>query len=193
MSGTRYPVTLTHLPMAALFEARGGEAGLAQGLANAGFAMPASRNRIEQDVSGVELIRLGPERVLLLADMAQENALAARLQAEFIPVADADVAMVSDMFAGFALEGPGAEDVLRQGAPLDLSPSRFPVGMATGTELWSTSILLIRRADAVPLFHIFVERSYAGYLADWLAVAMGGTTVEQPGVMRSPPASLRPS
>jgi sarcosine oxidase, subunit gamma len=192
MIGQRYDAVLRKLPLQAAFDCRGREAGLADGLRRAGIAMPASRNRLEAGAPGIEVIRLGPGRVTVLASAESEAALDARLTEAFAAVDTADFALVSDMFVTFELSGRGGEDVLRQGAPLDLSLAAFPPGAATGTELWTIGIMLIRQPDRPLTFRIIVERSFAGYIEDWLTVATGGESVLRPGVMIAPPPSLRP-
>jgi heterotetrameric sarcosine oxidase gamma subunit len=122
----------------------------------------------------------------------QEAALATRLERAFHAVETADVAMVSDMHAGFEVSGAGAEDVLRQGAPLDLSVKVFPPGTIAGTELWAVTAIIDRLAGDEPSFRLLVDMSLAGYIADWLATAAGSTSPNRPGTMQRPPASLRP-
>ncbi len=192
MIGTRYDATLKRLTMRTLFDIRGSEAGMAAGLASAGIRLPVVRHQLQRDTSGIEVMRLGPGRVVILALPEAETALDSRLQAAFASVADADCALVSDMFVSFELSGPGSEDVLRQGAPLDLSSQRFPADMASGTELWAASVILIRSSVDLTCFRIVVERSFAGYIENWLITATGGQSSLRPGVMMSPPVSLHP-
>jgi heterotetrameric sarcosine oxidase gamma subunit len=192
MTGTRYDATLVRLPMQALFDIRGSEAGMTGALAKAGLEMPVARNVVQRDVAGIQIIRLGPKRVIVLAPPEAESELNLRLESAFVSAVDADFALVSDMFISFELSGPGSEDVLRQGAPLDLSSQRFPADMATGTELWAASVVLIRASVDPARFRIIVERFYAGYIENWLTTAMGRTSDLLPGVMIAPPASLRP-
>jgi heterotetrameric sarcosine oxidase gamma subunit len=192
MSTTRYDATLARLPMQVLFDIRGSETGMAAGLAKAGIKMPVARNRVQRDTVGLEVMRLGPRRVLVQAAPEAETEINHRLKAALGSVTDADFALVSDMFTQFELSGPGSEDVLRQGAPLDLSSQRFPADTATGTELWAVSVILIRLSVDPTCFRIVVERSFAGYIEDWLITATGGQSTLRPGVMMSPPASLHP-
>jgi heterotetrameric sarcosine oxidase gamma subunit len=192
MTGTRYDSSLVRLPMQALFDIRGSGAGMAAGLGNAGIRMPVARNRVQRDTAGLQVMRVGPRRIVILAPPDAETELNKRIGASFGGVTDADCALVSDMYVCFELSGPGSEDVLRQGAPLDLSSQRFPADMATGTELWAISVIMIRSSIDLTCFRIIVERSYAGYIEDWLITATGGQSNLRPGVMMSPPASLRP-
>lgn len=173
--------------MLALFDARGSEAGLLVALAASGFALPASAHQVEAQAMGSTLLRTGPRRVLIMAEASHEAALGNALETVFAAVPEADLALVSDMFAAFDVVGTGAFDVLAQGAPLDLSDAAFPKGTGTGTELWGTSVVLIRLDGPEPHVRIIVERSYAGFIEDWLTVASGGISTLRPGVMNSPP------
>jgi heterotetrameric sarcosine oxidase gamma subunit len=192
MTGKRYDASLDILPMQTLFSIHGSEAGIIAGLTHAGIKMPIARHKVLRDGSGIEVMRLGPKRVLLLAQPEAEPELGIRIEAAFETVADADFALISDMFVTFKLSGPGSEDVLKQGAPIDLSSQRFPADMATGTELWSSSVILIRSPGDLTSFRIIVERSFSGYIEDWLLTATGSPTSLRPGVMISPPMSLHP-
>ncbi|WP_311132261.1 2Fe-2S iron-sulfur cluster-binding protein [Nonomuraea gerenzanensis] len=66
------------------------------------------------------------------------------------------------------LSGPGAEDVLITGCPLDLHPDVFP-GHAQ-TLLGKTSVILERRAP--DRYRIHVRSSFTRYLAEWLLDAI---------------------
>ncbi|HRJ69954.1 MAG TPA: sarcosine oxidase subunit gamma family protein [Beijerinckiaceae bacterium] len=190
MTATRYAARVVALPMCALFEARGAEQGLRAALDAAGFAWPAHSGVIVDGLHGSAILRFGPARVLIRADLSREAALADRLEPAFATVGDADVARVSDMYAVFQVAGSSAEDVLRQGAPLDLSADRLPQGSVVATELWAITAFISRDRTAEASFTLMVERSYAGYVADWLAVANGGKPAASPGVMTNPPRPL---
>ncbi|TYB58608.1 FAD-dependent oxidoreductase [Nonomuraea sp. PA05] len=66
------------------------------------------------------------------------------------------------------LSGPGAEDVLITGCPLDLHPDVFP-GHAQ-TLLGKTGVIMERRAP--DLYRIYVRSSFTRYLAEWLIDAI---------------------
>ncbi|MGL4243092.1 MAG: sarcosine oxidase subunit gamma [Beijerinckiaceae bacterium] len=192
MTMTRYDARVSELPMFALFEARGAEKSLAKAIAAAGLKWPKASGAIDGRTKGIEVMRFGPARVLIRADLAREDALGGALDAAFAAAPDADVAMVSDMFRAFRVTGPGAEDVLRQGAPLDLSPAAFPPGSVAATEMWTATVIVSRDGGDTPSFTLMIDNSYAGYLADWLAVANGGAPMASPGVMTNPPRPLSP-
>ncbi|SDG94110.1 2Fe-2S iron-sulfur cluster-binding protein [Nonomuraea jiangxiensis] len=75
---------------------------------------------------------------------------------------------VSDQRTILELSGPGAEDVLITGCPIDLHPDVFP-GHAQ-TLLAQTSVLLERRAPDT--YRIYVRSSFTKYLAEWLIDAL---------------------
>ncbi|MFY8039955.1 MAG: sarcosine oxidase subunit gamma [Bosea sp. (in: a-proteobacteria)] len=192
MSQLRYQVRIERLTMLALFEARGAAAALAGAITAAGLVWPKAHHRFSPDQTGTGVVLLGPARLLVLAPAAQEPTLVRALDRSFAAQAQADIALVSDMYAVFSVSGPGALDVLRQGAPLDISPAAFPPGSVAGTELWSVTAIILRRPDPEAAFTLLVDTSQAGYVEDWLAVASGAPSVLKPGTMASPPRSLTP-
>lgn len=179
--------------MMALFEARGSAVGLGQAFSACDLALPQSGQQVVSRSNGCTVLRLGPRRAFILSEASSEAALGDMLDAAFAAVPDADVVLVSDMFTTLEITGEGALDVLAQGAPLDISEAAFPAGSGTGTELWGTTVVLTRHHSAEPSFQIIVERSYAGFIEDWLIVASGGISTLNPGVMTAPPPSWKPS
>lgn len=189
----RYASKIERLPMLALFEARGTEAGLLAALSASGLELSSDAHHVASQAMGATVLRLGPRRVLIMAEASEEVGLDNALEVAFAAVPDADVALVSDMFTPFDVSGEGTLDILAQGAPLDLSDAAFPAGHGAGTELWGTTVVLIRHDQPVPGFLIIVERSYAGFIEDWLTVAAGGASTLKPGVMISPPPRWKPA
>ncbi|KPL51995.1 hypothetical protein ABB55_06945 [Prosthecomicrobium hirschii] len=193
MNGLRYPVTIERLPPMTVFEARGPEAELADAVAAAGLPWPAAFNDYALGADEADLVRLGPTRLLILVSSAAAPAIAARVAAAFDRQPTADAVDVSDMLTGFVVSGSGAEDVLRQGAPLDLDATRFPAGRMTGTELWGVTVILGRMPLPAGGFRILVDIAYAAFVEEWLAVASGAPSVHRPGTMVRPPARIRPT
>jgi heterotetrameric sarcosine oxidase gamma subunit len=191
MTKPRYTATVSRLPRLALFEARGGAEVLEAAIRSADLPWPATYNRIAAG-DGVEVARIGPKRVLIMASAEEEDRLLAALEQAFSATATADFTMLSDSFAAFTIEGTDAEQILRQGAPLDLSPQVFPPGAIAGTELWATTALVSRPQSKETAFHVLVDVSYAGYIENWLASANGLASSHRPGTMLRPPASLKP-
>jgi heterotetrameric sarcosine oxidase gamma subunit len=188
---TRYAAIIERWPMHAVFEARGRPAALESGMAAAGFALPDGRNRFAPAGADGMVLRVGPARAMLIAPLTAEARIEAALQDAFAAAPAANFANISDMLAGFEVRGAGAIDILKQGSALDLTPSAFAAGAATWTEIWAIGALLIRwRSDD---YLLLADRSFAGYLEDWLGIANGEASRLRPATMISPPASYRPS
>ena len=77
---------------------------------------------------------------------------------------------VSDLRLAFELHGPHARDVLQKGCAVDLHPRTFDSGSCVNAALARVRVTL-RQMDTVPTYEVLVERSYAGYLRDWLTDA----------------------
>jgi heterotetrameric sarcosine oxidase gamma subunit len=193
MTGPRYDAQIARLPMEALFEARGPADELERACRAAGLAWPQAMHRRTRDARSAALTRLGARRVIVRAPIVEETSLAAALDAAFAHEATAHCALVSDMYALFRVIGPRAEDVLRQGAPLDLSASAFPDDATTGTRLWDATVMIERRGFAPPAFDILVEASFADYLELWLRTAAGEETARSREILRGAPAPIDPA
>ncbi len=76
---------------------------------------------------------------------------------------------VSDLWFGVSVAGPRSGDVLAKGCALDLHP--LAPG-ATAVTQFVRMRALIRYVDAAPMYHMYVERSFATYLWAWLVDAM---------------------
>jgi heterotetrameric sarcosine oxidase gamma subunit len=74
---------------------------------------------------------------------------------------------VSHSYAAFAVEGPGAAELLAQGIALDFE--RLPADFAGRTRLGEITVILQRRNGG---YVLRCERSYREWLAGWLAEAM---------------------
>jgi heterotetrameric sarcosine oxidase gamma subunit len=193
MTAPRYHAAITRLPTIAAFNARGAAPAIERAILASSLPWPKAMQRLATDGTGLSVLRLGPRNVMVLAPMELEADTHRALDNSFAAESEADVALVSDMYVTFSVTGRGAEDVLRQGAPLDLSAPALPVDAAAGTELWGTTAIILRRPAIEPVYHVMVEASYAGYIEDWLTVANGGASTLKPGTMANPPPSLRPA
>jgi heterotetrameric sarcosine oxidase gamma subunit len=191
MMKARYTATISRLPRLALFEARGQADAIEAALRMAGLPWPATFNTMAAQ-DAVEVARIGPKRVLIMAPAEQEDGLGSGLEQAFSANSAADFVMLSDSFAAFAVDGDDADAILRQGAPLNLSRQAFPTGAIAGTELWATTALIARPQTRNVAFLVLVEASYAGYIESWLACANGMASPHKPGTMIRPPASLNP-
>jgi sarcosine oxidase, subunit gamma len=76
----------------------------------------------------------------------------------------------SGAFVQLHLSGDAAREVLAKGCTLDLHPQSFLAGQCAQTLLAKAGILLVFEDDR-PAFSLIVRRSFAEYLALWLAHA----------------------
>lgn len=136
-----------------------------------GFALPREACRAA-GVGARRALWLGPDEWLLLAPVADAQALTAMLEAATAQAPHALVD-VSQRQIGLTLSGSDAEEILAAGCPLDLDLKAFPVGMCTRTVLAKAEIVLWRTDEAI--FHIDVWRSFSAYVRGILEVA--GATV----------------
>ena len=118
--------------------------------------------------SGPTLLRLGPDEWLVVAE--GEAAIEAELRAVLTGDRDA-IVDVSDQRTTFELAGPYARELLAMGCSLDLHPRAFGPGQHAVTMLARAGVILLQLDDA-PTYRVMVRRSFAAYVAAWLADAM---------------------
>jgi sarcosine oxidase subunit gamma len=130
-----------------------------------GVAVPTEPNTVAT-AGGVAALWLGPDEWLVVGAPPD---CAERLRRAW---GDAHAAAVdvSDSRIVFELSGPRALDLLAKGCSLDLHERAFPAGRCAQTALARAAVIL-EKLDAGPRFRVFVRRSFAGYLAAWLAEA----------------------
>ena len=105
---------------------------------------------------------LGPDEWLLLRP--------AGLPAPELPAGTTgSVVDVSHRQVAILVAGPGAEEILASGCPLDLALPAFPVGMCTRTLFHKAEIVLWRTAPDT--FHLEVWRSFSRYVEALLVEA----------------------
>ena len=101
------------------------------------------------------LLWLGPGRWLLLAPLAEEEALQRALSQD-------GVTLLSDSLAFFTLTGPGADAAMAIACPLDLHPRAFAADAANWTDAFGIRALVLREGSG---WVLAVEPSYADYVA----------------------------
>lgn len=126
----------------------------------------------------VDLRILTPERLTAWLSRQAPKMPAARLEPHLWLVSgacdtwpdDGFAEDVSDAYAGFAVEGEGAADLLAQGIALDLECLAVDTGCRT--RLGDIPVVLTRTSAG---FVLRCERSYAEWLGAWLARAQSLT------------------
>ncbi len=112
---------------------------------------------------------LSPDEWLVEAAPGRDRDLAAALTDALRGTASA-VIDVTDNTTCFVLSGPRVRDVLAKGTPFDLHATAFPA-YRVGQTLLARVDVTLRFAETWPegdVFHLFMRRSFAAYLWQWL-------------------------
>ena len=110
---------------------------------------------------GVDVLWMGPDEYLVLAEPGRQAELEAALSGACDAVVD-----VSAQRNVYRLTGSHAADVLAHGCSIDLEVA--PPGTCVQTLLARTGIVLMVREDG---FTILVRQSFSDYFTAWLADA----------------------
>lgn len=114
---------------------------------------------------GKGAVWMSPDELLLLTAYDQAGELVEGLEAALSGTHHMAVD-VSDARAVIALTGAQVAEVLAKGAPVDLSPGAFPVGMARRTHIGGIAVAFWRKSEEE--WEIVCLRSFARHLFDWL-------------------------
>jgi sarcosine oxidase, subunit gamma len=139
---------------------------LAAAEAALGTAPPTQPNTASS-AGDLTVLWLGPSEWLLVGDVDP-----ARLDSALAGTHHAMVD-VTESRTVLRLSGPRVRDLLAKGCSLDLHQRVFAVGACAQSTLALTEMLLHRLPDPAegPAFDVYVHRSSAGYLWQWLEVA----------------------
>jgi sarcosine oxidase subunit gamma len=110
--------------------------------------------------NGADVLWLGPDEWLVVAEAGQETELLGELEAAPAP-GHRSVVDVSANRAVFELRGPDRHDLLATACPLDLHARSWGPGRCAQTVFGGAQILLHERHDAT---RVFVRPSFADYV-----------------------------
>lgn len=135
-----------------------------------GLQLPTVAGLSAADAEGrVHALWTGPGNWLITCPDAQRPGLEARLRIALEGMTGA----LTDVGAGFAvlnLSGPAAADMLAQGCTLDLDPAVFTEAACAMTALARMRVV-IHRLPRAGGYDVYVARSFAGSLWQWVTVA----------------------
>ncbi len=160
-----YDVQIDRLPGFALFDLKGPATDLAA-WADVLPAFAKVANTLTRH-NGVDLCFTGPNRWILRADIAREDALIAALRPEKAPP-KISITRVSDTLTFFRITGPDAAQVMSIGCPLDLHDSVFGPDAVSYSEFFGLKALVMRCEGG---FDCAVEQSFGDMVADYLSRA----------------------
>lgn len=128
-----------------------------------GVALPV-KPKTSASLNGRSAFWIGPDEWLLIDETGDDLMAACASSGAVHSATD-----VSHRNTAIMVSGPGAENTLNAGCPLDLSLAAFPVGAVTRTVFGKIEIVLYRLADDT--FRLECWRSFAEYAFGLLAEA----------------------
>jgi sarcosine oxidase subunit gamma len=165
-------VTLTEVRFARLINLRGdaGDPRFRQATGGVlGFDLPLQPNRFLRRGQR-SCLWLGPDERLVV-DEADAGADPSDRFGIALAGLHASIMDLSAAYAALDLAGVKAPEVLAKGCPLDLHPREFRPGHCAQSNLARTQAI-VALEDEAPSFRVYVRRSLAEYLAQWLLDAM---------------------
>jgi sarcosine oxidase subunit gamma len=131
----------------------------------AGVPVPLEPNRVAA-MREVRTLWLGPDEWLVTSPRGAAPDLIGRLR-RALAERHATVTDLSSSRAIIEIAGPRARDLLQKGCGLDLHPRAFGPGSCAQT-LFARLPVIIDQIAAAPAYRLFVRRSAARWLAEWL-------------------------
>jgi sarcosine oxidase subunit gamma len=131
----------------------------------AGVPLPLEPNRVAS-MRELRTLWLGPDEWLVTSPEGSSPDLVGRISRALAERG----AAVNDLAASRAvieISGPRARDLLAKGCGLDLHPRAFGPGQCAQT-VFAKLPVIIDQLSPAPAYRLFVRRSAARWLADWL-------------------------
>ncbi len=132
-----------------------------------GAEVPVRAHAVTRGVRA-NILWLGPDEWLVVTPRLDDALLAELEQA-----LDDTPSLVSDVSHGRAilgLAGANARETLAKGFAIDLHADAFAVDQVMQSAL-ARAHAMVHRLDDEPCFHVYVHRSFADYLYQWLSDA----------------------
>lgn len=130
-----------------------------------GLPVPLEPNRVEA-MGPVRILWLGPDEWLVTAPEGAAPDLTERL-ARAVTGRHAALLGLSSSRTILSITGPRARGLLQKGCGIDLHPRAFGPGQCAQT-LFAKLPVIIDQLTAAPAYRLFVRRSYARWLCEWL-------------------------
>src|SRR6266581_2390304 len=131
----------------------------------AGVPLALQPNRVAS-MRAVRTLWLGPDEWLVTAPEGAAPDLRGRIT-RALASRQASVTDLSASRAGIEVGGPSARALLEKGCGLDLHPRAFGPGCCAQT-LFAKLPVILDQLSAAPSYRLFVRRSSARWLTEWL-------------------------
>jgi sarcosine oxidase subunit gamma len=136
-----------------------------------GLTVVATPNHAAQK-DGVTILWVGPDRWLVVEPERPGRELGARLD-EALTSTPATLTELSHGRTVFRIAGRSSRDLLAKGCGVDFHPRAFPAGSCVQSLLGHVAALL-HAVDDAPSFDLYVARSYALTVWEWLTESATG-------------------
>lgn len=117
---------------------------------------------------------VAPNEWVIVTEANHDQELADKLSqhlAQTLGGANTATTVITDSRVALKIEGPDAANLIAKGCSLDLHPEKFSEGQCAVTLLEQVPMMLYPEGN--PLSYIlFLDRSYAAFVWDWLASAL---------------------
>jgi sarcosine oxidase subunit gamma len=130
-----------------------------------GYALPLEANTVSEGMSS-RALWLGPNEWLVVVPLNESAGVAGALRGA-LGGQHAAVTEVGDARTIINLAGRNARDVVMKGCPLDLHPKSFGPMRCAQSRLAKVNVIIDQRDDQ-PSYDLYVTRSFARYLWQWL-------------------------
>ena len=139
-----------------------------QGADTAGKALQLPRKKSQCQGEDPVACWLGPDQWLLTSDTKSSGGIIRHIDQTLSDQLHAATDLSAHNVC-FALRGRAARTVLAMGCGIDMHPDAFVPGQCVRTHFANVLLLIVAVEDNH--FNLYVERSHARYLSDWLAKA----------------------
>ena len=161
-------VEIERLPDATLITVRCSLEALDRVGAPAGLTFPRQANRFTSN-GPTRVIWTGPDDWMIVDERIQGANLLTAIE-DALAGEHAAVVDVSGNRVRLSIAGPDARALMARACALDLDPPYFVKGHCAGTIVARAQAFVLQTHDA-PAYELYVRRSFATYLTDWLITA----------------------
>ncbi len=134
----------------------------------AGKALQLPREALQWQGEDPAAYWLGPDQWLLTSDTKSAEEITDHIDRTLA----GQLYAATDMSSGnvcFSLSGPAARIILGMGCGIDLHKNVFVTGQCTQTNFAHVQLFIVAVDDEN--FDLYVDRSHAGYLRNWLLIS----------------------
>jgi len=115
-----------------------------------------------------KILYVGPNHWILMAPIAEEEALVSSLRPYDCP-ASISIVLISDTLTFFCIDGPDAFDIMSIASSLNLNADVFTPQTATFSDIFGLKALIIRDGDG---YQFAVDQSFGEMVSNYLDLTL---------------------